>query len=272
MSNINTTSINTSYPTPGVNNNTQGFRDNFSNIKIGLDTAKTEMADLQSKVIVKSALNGTALNNDMANTIISNAVTKTFRASTYDLGSNLSGAIVVDTTKGDVQYGTVTGDVSFDFSKWAPTNTEAQVKLRLKVGDPTANIIFPTTTIDGTTGLVKSGPSKSIRILENYVSNGYPHIPVGNTDFQYTNGITVHDGVSEINLTITTVDCGTTIDFTPTNRSTTASSIALRQPANIGSPGDLLGHICTDGTYLYVCSGSYDGTTHIWKAVALSTF
>ena len=116
MSNINTSSINITYPTPGVNNSTQGFRDNFSNIKLALDTTKTELNDLQSKVVLKSALTGTTINNDMANTIISNCVTKTFRASTYDLGSNLTGQIVIDTTKGDVQYGTITDDVQFDFS------------------------------------------------------------------------------------------------------------------------------------------------------------
>ena len=73
MSNINTNGINSSYPVPGVNNSTQGFRDNFSSIKTNLNTAYEELSDLQDKVIVKSALNSTALNNDMANTLISNA-------------------------------------------------------------------------------------------------------------------------------------------------------------------------------------------------------
>lgn len=271
MSNINTTAINTSYPTPGVNNSTQGFRDNFSNIKLALDTTKTELNDLQNKVVVKTALSGTALNNDMANAVISNAVTKTFRASTFDLGSNLTGNVVIDTTKGDVQYGTITGDVAFDFSKWAPSGTEAQIKLRLKMGSPTANIIFPPSNVD-VTGSITSGVSKSIRIVENYVSNGYPHVPEDSTPFQYTNGFTVPNGVSELNLTITSVDCGTTIDVMPTNRSTVASAIEFRQPTNVGLPGDVRGHICTDGSYLYVCSAAYDGTTHIWKYVTLGSF
>ena len=103
MSTINTNGINVNYPVPGVNNNSQGFRDNFVAIKTDLNTAASEITDLQNKVVVKQALSGYNVNNDMANTIISNAVTKTFRASTYDLGSNLSGSIVIDTTKGDVQ-------------------------------------------------------------------------------------------------------------------------------------------------------------------------
>jgi len=273
MSNINTNSISTTFPTPGVNNSTQGFRDNFSNIKLALDTTKSELNDLQSKVVVKSALTGAALNNDMANTIISNAVTKTFRASTFNIGSNLTGQIVIDTTKGDVQYGTVTGDVQFDFSKWAPAGTEAQVKLRLKIdaSAATANVIFPTTSVDSQ-GVITAGTSKSIRILENYVSNGYPHVPEDSQPFQYTNGFTIPNGVSEINLTVTSVDCGTTIDVMPTNRSTTASTIEVRQPSRTGLQGDRLGHICTDGTYFYICTGTYDGSTTIWKRAMLSTF
>jgi len=275
MSNINTSSINISYPTPGVNNSTQGFRDNFSNIKVALDTAKTELNDLQAKAVVKSGLTGTTINNDMANTIISNCVTKTFRASTYDLGSNLSGQIVIDTTKGDVQFGIITDDIQLDFSKWAPTGTEAQVKLKLKI-DPsaaTANIMFPNSKVSGTTGLITQGPTNSIRILENYASNNYPHVAQDNADFLCTNGVTVPYGVTELNYTITTTDCGTTIDVIPTNRGTVASTIEVRSGMTaFGVQGDTAGHVCTDGNYIYVCVGSYDGTTHIWRRSALSTF
>jgi hypothetical protein len=238
-----------------------------------LDTTKTELNDLQSKVVLKSALTGTSINNDMANTIVSNCVTKTFRASTYDLGSNLTGQIVIDTTKGDVQLGTITDDVQFDFSKWAPSGTEAQVKLKLKIGTPTANIMFPNSKIDGATGLVSTGPTNSIRILENYASNNYPHISEDGADFLCTNGVTVPYGVTELNYTITTTDCGTTIDVTPTNRGTIASTIEVRSGMSaIGVQGDTVGHVCTDGSYIYVCVAEYDGTNHVWKRSALSSF
>ena len=61
MSNINTNGININYPVPGTNNSTQGFRDNFASIKNNLTSAKTEITDLQSKVLVKSALSDTTL-------------------------------------------------------------------------------------------------------------------------------------------------------------------------------------------------------------------
>ena len=47
---INTNGINVNYPVPGVNNNSQGFRDNFRNIKNNLNTARLEINDLQANV------------------------------------------------------------------------------------------------------------------------------------------------------------------------------------------------------------------------------
>lgn len=48
MSNIVTTSINPDYPIAGQDNDTQGFRTNFSAIKTALETAKTELEILET--------------------------------------------------------------------------------------------------------------------------------------------------------------------------------------------------------------------------------
>ena len=49
MSNINPNNINGAYPVAGVDNDSQGFRDNFTNIKNNLVFAQAELNDLQSK-------------------------------------------------------------------------------------------------------------------------------------------------------------------------------------------------------------------------------
>jgi hypothetical protein len=49
-SNINTSSINANYPIAGQDNDTQGFRDNYSSIKYNFNTAATEITALQSNV------------------------------------------------------------------------------------------------------------------------------------------------------------------------------------------------------------------------------
>jgi hypothetical protein len=64
MSLINPNNINGGFPVFGQDNPTQGFRDNFTNIKNNLTFAKQEIEDLQNKAILKSALTGTDLNNE----------------------------------------------------------------------------------------------------------------------------------------------------------------------------------------------------------------
>ena len=51
-SSIVTTNIDTTYPVAGQDNDSQGFRDNFTNLKTALDTAKTEISDLESKALL----------------------------------------------------------------------------------------------------------------------------------------------------------------------------------------------------------------------------
>ena len=133
MSTINTNGINVNYPVPGVNNNSQGFRDNFASIRTNLNTAGTEITDLQNKVIVKSALANSTVNNDMVNTLISNALTRSFRASTFNLGNALSGVVSVNVSLGDVQYGTIAGNTTIQFTGWSPTSTQSNVQLQLAV-------------------------------------------------------------------------------------------------------------------------------------------
>ena len=48
-SNIISDTIDATYPVAGVDNDTQGFRDNFSIIKTGLNTANSEKSRLQTK-------------------------------------------------------------------------------------------------------------------------------------------------------------------------------------------------------------------------------
>ena len=60
-SNINPNNIDTTYPIAGQDNDSQGFRDNFTNVKTNFEYAETEIDDLQAKGIFKSALTGTTL-------------------------------------------------------------------------------------------------------------------------------------------------------------------------------------------------------------------
>ena len=217
MSSINTGAIDVNYPVAGVNNNSQGFRDNFNAIKSNLDTAAAEITDLQNKAVVKSALNDTTLNNDMNNTLISNALIQGFRHTTFNLGNNLSGTVDIGVTRGDVQYGTITGNVSLTFSRWPPAGTQASVELILNIGAAASTITFPS-SVDATK-----------TTLENYMSTS----PTFN--------VTAPAGVTQLCFLITTVDCGTTLSVTPINRSMRSTQIQTGTPAtaNVAATGTI---------------------------------
>ena len=63
---------------------------------------------------------------------------------------------------------------------------------------------------------------------------------------------------------------GTIIDAYPVNRNQKADQIPIRTPTSTGLQGDAPGKICTDGTYLYVCVGTYNGSSTIWGKVTLT--
>lgn len=205
MSTINTSGIDVNYPVPGQNNSTQGFRDNFSAIKTNISTAGDEITELQQKVVLKEGLNDVTLNNDMANTLISNAAVRSFRHTTYNLGNALSGTVLVNATLGDVHYGTITGDTTLQFAGWAPINTQSSVRLRLTVANTEANITFP--------GEV----SFSQGIVEN---NGEVSGNLVILKAPYEAGVLEYD--------FTTLDCGNSITISPTNRPYQATQIAER--------------------------------------------
>jgi len=280
MSAINTNAINTTYPTPGINNSTQGFRDNFASIKNNLDTASSEITDIQQKGIFKTALNGLAINNDMGNTIIANAATQGFRSTTYYMGSSLPTSpsiIITDVSRADVHYGVIVGDTVFQFGGWAPAGTKSTVELHLFVASGAAgsNIAFPSTTYNSSS-IVTGGMKNSVYLLENYFSTyasnnvAFVHtIDSVMTNITHTNQVSVPAGVSELQYKLTTIDCGTTIDIEPINRPQKSTAINLRTPTAVGEPGDKMGTICTNvvagNVVLYMCKADYDGTSTIWQ-------
>lgn len=261
MSAINTNNIDTNYPVPGVNNSTQGFRDNFSGIKNNLNTAADELTDLQNKAILKSALTDRVLINDMAGAPLSNALVNGFRSKTYNLGENLSGDVLINVSKADVHFGTIQANTVVSFGAWPPSGTQAEVEVYLNIANVNATITLPTTVMSG--GQILSGMRDSTRLLENFYATGNATV--------YTNNITAPNGVSVLHLKFTTVDCGTTLDVFPVNRNQRATQLTLRTPTSIGLPGDFPGQMCMDQNgNIYFCLGIYNGTNPIWGKVTVT--
>jgi hypothetical protein len=229
MSTINTNAINVNYPVPGVNNNSQGFRDNFASIVTNLNAAGTEITDLQNKVVVKQALIGTTINNDMANTLISNASTRSFRATTYNLGNAISGTVLVNVSLGDVQYGTIAGDTTINFGSWAPSGTQSNVQINLAISNTLSTITFPSS--------VTLSPNTGATTLENYSNSS------GNL------AVTIPNGVTQLNYLISTTDCGNSLYITPINRPRISTAIQQRIVPPTGLQGDVTGDVAVSSSF-----------------------
>ena len=81
MSNIDSTSIDATYPVAGQDNNSQGFRDNFNTIKSNFATAKTEITSLETNT---AKLNS---NNNFAGNEVSGALFKSNFVKSHSAGS-----------------------------------------------------------------------------------------------------------------------------------------------------------------------------------------
>lgn len=147
-SNINATAIDEAYPVAGVDNDTQGFRDNFSYIKSALNTAKTEITEL---------LNYSArldVDNSYNNKFLSNAVFKQNQNSlnNYGTGSGISNRIDINFGNADYQVYRLNDDVTFEFEGFSADNVN-KVTIELLSDGGTYNISFFT---DGAYPIKKS--------------------------------------------------------------------------------------------------------------------
>ena len=110
-SNVNPFNINGNYPIAGQDNDSQGFRDNFTNIKNNFAFIKSEVEDIQNKALLKSALIGTTINNDMLGQQLINIQLKNITETIFDWGTT-AGEFDLDISDGNLQkidtFGSIT--------------------------------------------------------------------------------------------------------------------------------------------------------------------
>ena len=141
-SSVNPNNINGQYPIAGQDNDSQGFRDNFTNIKNNFTFAKSEIEDLQNKAILKTALSGSTLNNDLNYAqLVSAQLLKTVETKN-NLGTQ-SGSLTISWADGHFQYFTTNGSVSLGFTGW-PTNSQyTRMRLEITTDGSARTITFP---------------------------------------------------------------------------------------------------------------------------------
>lgn len=240
-SSINTTNIDGTFPVAGQDNSSQGFRDNFTNVKTNLGYAKTEIEDLQTKVVLKSALTGTSLDNDMGgNTIYNVELNRAVR--TKNAIGTVTGTFTVNYQSGGYQTLTTSGSVTQGFSNWPATGKYAEVDVMINVSSVAHTLTLPATVSHGTDA------------LQGYASNVVTFSATGNHLLRFSSD-----------------DNGSTITVQLLSGPQVAKGVVALTPAtNVGVAGHTAGMVAYDASYLYVCIADYDGSTAIWTRTALS--
>ena len=151
-SQINPNNVDGTFPVAGQPNNTQGFRDNFTNIKTNFSYAETEITDLENNGIFKAALSGTTLDNNMADNLIY-AVKLQDVSYTYVQNTASAGSITIDYSAGQYQLISTTGSVSLNFANWPVSGTAGIIQIAINVTSTAHTLTLPTAVTLGTTGI-----------------------------------------------------------------------------------------------------------------------
>jgi hypothetical protein len=132
-SNITADTIDSAFPVAGQDNNSQGFRDNFTLIKNSLVAAKSEIETLQddtAKLNVDNNFNGVKLEN----------YKQTKVTEVIDSLGELTANTDISWEAGSYQQLQVAADIQLTLADWPAASQLASLKLQL-VGDGTERVI-----------------------------------------------------------------------------------------------------------------------------------
>ena len=216
---INPNDIDGTYPVAGQDNNSQGFRDNFTNTKTNFQYAASEITDLQAKAVLKAALTGTALNNDMAGSPLSNATISDFSAIAAILGTT-SGSVTIDYTSGHYQTVTTSGSISLAFTNFPAAGSFGLVRVQVTITSIAYTLTLPAAVSVGTSN------------LQGYSSNVITFNQAGTYTYDFT-----------------TSNGGTTISVFDSSQN--QDPIYLPSTQNLGSGSGALGAVSLTTTATY---------------------
>jgi hypothetical protein len=131
---IVSSTIDADYPVSGQDNDSQGFRDNFSVTKDGLATAAAEITVLQNSTAKLDA------DNDFGGNVIDNATTNRLYGSVYPTTSTPT--TNVSLANGEYQRIQVAQNCTLTFTDWPETDKFAKVRLELKSDGTTRTVSF----------------------------------------------------------------------------------------------------------------------------------
>lgn len=183
-SQINPNNIDGNYPVAGQPNNTQGMRDNFTNTKTNLQFAADEISDLQSKVVLKSALTGTTLDNNMNGGVITDVKLNDVSYSYLPIVAT-SGSIDIDYSAAGYQQINPSGPVSLNFINWPVSGSAGTVRVGFNVTNVSQTLTLPASVTQGVSRIAGAVPGTP------GVSNTITFGQTGNYAFEF---VTIDSG------------------------------------------------------------------------------
>ena len=143
---VNPSNINGNFPIAGQDNDSQGFRDNFTNIKNNFTFIKQEVEDLQAKTVLKAALTGSTLDNNFLGSQLKNTQFKNYSETMYDWG-NTSGEIQLDLALGNVHRIYTDGDITLNavIKNWPSSLQYSRILLYITISNSTHTLTIPNT-------------------------------------------------------------------------------------------------------------------------------
>jgi len=162
-SNINPNNINGAYPVAGQDNDSQGFRDNFTNTRTNFSAAAAEITDLQNKAILSAPLIGTVsppspwLNN-LNGSVLSNGILRQMRDTVVGPTTiSASATATIDFSAGSYQKIVPQGDCTLNFTNIPAAGQLARIRVQITIASPfniaTNVVTLPATVTLGTSNI-----------------------------------------------------------------------------------------------------------------------
>jgi hypothetical protein len=237
-SNINANNIDGFYPVAGQDNDSQGFRDNFTNTRTNFQFAADEITDLQQKVIVKAPLQGGGnieQINNMGGQPLINFRAQDVAFTRVPLG-NITGTQNIVYSLGSYQTLNTAGNVTLNFIDWPDANLVGEVNISVF-----ANAAHTLTLT-------------SLQRWENVTGTQGANI-VGNTS-----AVINFPTTGEYTFTVSTDDGGNTLKLSevnkqiqPFNNSVEAANIAASNVVSVGTTVSVFD--TTDGNLATLAAG-----------------
>ena len=242
---INPNDINGAYPVAGQDNNSQGFRDNFTNTATNFQYAADEITDLQNKAVLKAALTGTTLDNNMNGSPLYNFEASQVSGMVNDLGTT-SGSVSLDWTAGSYATLITGGSVTLGFTNFPASGVSASIVLRINVTSTAYTLALP------------AAVSLGISNLQGYVAGGGGGTITFSTTGTYIFEFTTVDGGSTISI----VDAIRNRDplYLPSAEDLSASAAA--------SPTKTTSYFSTSGAETATLAAGYTGQVKVFAMYA----